>query len=40
MLNARELDFIDNIIRSYRPPTDKQLAWLEAIHSRLQRVVA
>jgi hypothetical protein len=40
MLNAREFNFIDNITRSHRPPTDKQLAWLEAIYSRLQREAA
>jgi len=40
MLNARERDFIDNVVRQRRPPSEKQLDWLVAIYSRLQREVA
>jgi hypothetical protein len=35
MLNERERDFIHNIARLRRPPTDKQLAWLQSIYERL-----
>ena len=34
-LNDRERDFIRNIARLRRPPTDKQLAWLQSIYERL-----
>jgi hypothetical protein len=36
LLNERERDFIRNIARLRRPPTDKQLAWLQSIYDRLQ----
>jgi succinate dehydrogenase flavin-adding protein (antitoxin of CptAB toxin-antitoxin module) len=35
ILSESERDFIANIQRRRRPPTAKQLAWLEAIHARL-----
>ena len=35
MLNERERNFIRNIARFRRPPTDKQLAWLRGIYDRL-----
>jgi hypothetical protein len=38
MLNAREVDFINNIAR-LRAPSQKQLDWLRAIYARLQREV-
>jgi hypothetical protein len=34
-LSMRKRDFIRNISRLHRPPTDKQLAWLESIFARL-----
>jgi hypothetical protein len=34
-LNDRERDFIRNVARLRRPPTDKQLAWLQNIYERL-----
>jgi hypothetical protein len=37
-LTAREADFISTISRARRMPTDKQLAWLEAIYDRLRQV--
>jgi hypothetical protein len=40
LLNERERDFINNVVRLRWPPTDKRLAWLESIYSRLQREVA
>jgi hypothetical protein len=36
LLSEREVDFIINISRARRPPTDKQLEWLAAIFERLQ----
>ena len=35
MLSGRERDFLNNISRLRRPPSDKQLRWLESIYSRL-----
>src|SRR5262245_9192521 len=35
LLRERERDFIENTRRWRRMPTDKQLAWLEAIYARL-----
>jgi hypothetical protein len=34
-LTERERDFVRNIARLRRPPTDKQLAWLQSIYDRL-----
>jgi hypothetical protein len=34
-LNERERDFIRNIARLRRPPTGKQLAWLQSIYEHL-----
>jgi hypothetical protein len=39
-LSPREADFIDNIARLRRQPTDRQLAWLEAIFERVSREAA
>ena len=36
LLTAHEADFINTISRQRRMPTDKQLAWLEAIHDRIR----
>src|SRR5262249_22208276 len=36
LLNARERDFLNNIARLRRPPSDKQIVWLESIYARLQ----
>jgi hypothetical protein len=35
LLNERERDFLANISRLRRPPSDRQLAWLENIYTRL-----
>ena len=35
LLSERECDFIRNIARLRRPPTDRQLAWLQSIYERL-----
>jgi hypothetical protein len=35
LLNERERDFLHNLSRLRRPPSDKQLAWLENIYARL-----
>jgi len=41
LLNERERGFLSNISRLRRQPTDRQLAWLEAIYVRLhEREVA
>jgi hypothetical protein len=41
LFNERERGFLNNISRLRRPPTDRQLAWLEAIYMRLhEREVA
>jgi hypothetical protein len=36
LLSDRERDFLANIARLRRPPSDKQLDWLLAIYERLQ----
>jgi hypothetical protein len=38
LLSANERDFIHNISRQRRQPTDRQLAWLEEIYSRVQHL--
>jgi hypothetical protein len=42
VLSDRERNFLHNISHLRRPPSDKQLAWLQAIYGRLhpQRVAA
>jgi hypothetical protein len=35
LLNVRERDFINNVVRLRWPPSDAQLQWLEAIYRRL-----
>jgi hypothetical protein len=40
LLNGRERNFIANVMRLRWPPSEKQLAWLEPIFSRLQREAA
>jgi hypothetical protein len=37
LLNDRERDFLNNIARLRRQPTDRQLEWLTDIYERLQR---
>jgi hypothetical protein len=37
MLSPRESDFINNISRLRRQPTDKQLEWLISIYERVRR---
>jgi hypothetical protein len=36
-LTPRERDFITNIAKLRRPPTDRQLKWLQGIFERLRR---
>ena len=36
-LSAKERDFVANITRMRRPPTNRQLDWLVAIYARLRR---
>jgi hypothetical protein len=40
MLSDKERDFIANIARLRKPPTDAQLQWLVALHDRVTREVA
>jgi hypothetical protein len=40
LLSANERDFIHNISRLRRQPSDRQLQWLEDIYGRLQREAA
>jgi hypothetical protein len=40
VLNDREGDFLDNIARLRKPPTDRQLDWLTAIYDRVQQETA
>jgi hypothetical protein len=35
LLNGREADFVINISRQWRPPSERQLAWLEVIYLRI-----
>jgi hypothetical protein len=37
MLSDRDRNFLANIARRRRPPSDRQLAWLEDIYSRVQQ---
>jgi hypothetical protein len=36
LLTPRERDFITNVARLRRPPSDRQLRWLEDIYDRVQ----
>jgi hypothetical protein len=36
LLSDKERDFLHNISRRRRQPTDRQLAWLEDIYERVQ----
>jgi hypothetical protein len=35
LLNVRERDFVNNVVRLRCPPSGKQIAWLQAIYARL-----
>jgi hypothetical protein len=35
VLNARERDFLANIAKLRKPPSDRQLEWLHAMYERL-----
>ena len=40
VLKEREREFIDDMARLRKPPSDKQLAWLESLYARLQEHAA